>query len=311
MAEDDPEMIEEEQLDEVAASKQITWEAFHSGITRLLNLTIEGYPRALRSTFARRNELLRKHLGDQAACVEDVKAQAAAISEEAKTWLLGLVPYVGLPSAILYPTWRLLRRVCLLAGVYGHDLDAEETRAKILHVFGGLRAVPAGEFALEVAVQTVWTALAGPAKIIPVGSFVSKVANVEGTLMGIIGQETFSEGSQLVPEEVYQEILDSEPSPSDYLGLARDTASYAFLSAWATGTDVVTVPFNEERRTAAVAKAAEMGRDAASTARILGVGAVKAAPSIAATGVKLGKEGASRGVELGKGLLSAISGKKM
>eukprot|EP00930_Biecheleria_cincta_P003868 TRINITY_DN104780_c0_g1_i1.p1 TRINITY_DN104780_c0_g1~~TRINITY_DN104780_c0_g1_i1.p1 ORF type:complete len:327 (+),score=70.20 TRINITY_DN104780_c0_g1_i1:66-983(+) len=304
-------MVEEEKLDEVAASKQITWEAFHNGITRLLNLTIEGYPRALRSTFARRNELLRKHSGDQAAAVEDVKAQAAAISEEAKSWLLGLVPYVGLPFAVLYPTWRLLRRVCLLAGVYGHDLDSEETRAKIVHVFGGLRAVPAGEFALEVAVQTAWTALAGPAtKFIPVGTFVSKVANVEGTVMGIIGQETFSEGSQLVPEELYQELLDAEPAPGDYLALAKDTASYAFLSAWAAGTDVVTVPFNEERRTAAVAKAAEMGRDAASTARILGVGAVKAAPGIAAAGVKLGKEGASRGIELGKGLLSAISGTK-
>merc|ERR1740123_2708452 len=192
-------------------------EVFVAGMKKLLNLCIQGYPKAIRSTLSRRNELLRKHEGSQELAVDEVEASAGALTEEAKTWLVGLIPYIGLPASLLLPTWKLCRRVCLLAGLYGHDLDAEETQVKIFHVFGGLRAVPALEFALETAVQAVWKAFVGPvARFVPVGALASKVANDEGHVMVALGKETFSEGQQPVPEEVYRELLDAEPTWQDY-----------------------------------------------------------------------------------------------
>lgn len=296
----------------VESTKEISREAFEKGIRKLLNLTIEGYPRAVRSTPANRNVLLRKCHGDQDGAVEEVKAQAANITEEAKTWLLGLVPYVGLPGAVLYPSWRLLRRVCVMAGLYGHDLSSEETRAKILHVFGGLRAVPACEFAVETAVQTVWKTFVGPvAAVVPVGTLVSKVANVEGKVMGIIGQETFAEGRQVVPEEVYMQELDPEPTPHDYAALAKDGAEYALVKAWSLGGEAVAIALDDKRRAGAVdkvvetgAKATAIGAKAAAAAPGVAKEALAASPAAAAEAAKTAKAGLEKGFGFGKALLT-------
>jgi len=302
------------------STKEISKEAFEKGIQKLLNLTIEGYPRAVRSTAANRNMLLRRFSGDQDESVEEVKRQAANITEEAKTWLLGLVPYVGLPGAVLYPSWRLLRRVCVLAGLYGHDLDLPETRAKILHVFGGLRAVPVAEFAVEHAVQVVWSTLVGPvAAVVPVGTLVSKIANVEGKVMGIIGQETFSEGRQTVPEEVYMQELDPEPNHHDYAALAKDGAEYALVKAWALGGEAVAIARDDKRRASAVGavvdvgtKASAIGVRAAAAAPGVAKEALAASPGAAAEAAKTAKAGLEKGLEKGFGMGKALmSGGKL
>mmetsp|Transcript_143793 Transcript_143793/g.358424 ORF Transcript_143793/g.358424 Transcript_143793/m.358424 type:complete len:343 (-) Transcript_143793:39-1067(-) len=304
----------------VENTKEISREAFVLGIQKLLNLTIAGYPRAIRSSLSKRNELLRRFDGDQDAAVEEIKRQAASITEEAKTWVLGLVPYVGLPGAILYPTWRLLRRVCVMAGLYGHDLDLPETRAKIVHVFGGLRAVPAVEYAIETAVQLVWTSFVGPvAAFVPVGTLVSKVANVEGKVMGIVGQETFSEGRQLVPEEVYMQVLDGEPTPHDFAALAKDGAEYTLLRAWALGGEAVAVCVDDRRRSAAVCAAISTSSKAATQATAVGATIVKAAPGVAKEAIeatpaaaekaaKTARASLEKGFDFGKSLLAG--GKK-
>jgi len=306
-------------VQKVENAKQISKEAFTKGLRRLLNLSIEGYPRALRSTMGRRNAILREHAGNQDNAVDDVKAQAGALTEEGKTWLLGVVPYVGLPAKVLYPTWRALRRCCLLAAIYGFDLNEEDTRAKILQVFCGMRAVPLGEFALESAVQMVWTMIAGPvAGFVPVGVLASKVANVEGHVMGVVGHDTFTEGRRFVPPEEYEQELDPEPTRDDYLGLMKDTSVYALMlgrSAVLRARDVAT---DEERRGAT----AVMARDAAvssagwalENATVVGRGVVAAATAPdakekamarAAEAADMGKEGLAKGFALGKALVSS------
>jgi len=212
-------------------------------------LAIDGYPKALRSTLAKRNELLRETMGDQDRAADVVKERAGALKEEGKTWLLGLVPYVGLPAALLYPTWTLMRRVCLLAAVYGLDMKGEDTRGRILHVFAGLRAVPAAEYALETAVQLVWTTFAGPvASVLPVGTLVSKVANVEGVVLSQIGKDTFAEKRQPVSSAIFDEILDPEPTAADYVALAKEGTSIALYTAWkGTQTAATTLQDRDKR----------------------------------------------------------------
>lgn len=296
-------------------AKEITQEMFMTGVMKLLSLAVQGYPRALRSTLSRRNEMLRNCTGDQDRAVEDVKAQAAKISEEAKTWLLGAVPFIGLPTSIAYPTWKLLRRACLFAGIYGHDVDSEETRAKIVHVFGGMRAVPATEFAIEFAVQSVWASFVGPiAKVVPVGLLVSKVANIEGAVLGALGQETFSEGRRVVPEEEYNELLDAPPTFKDMWALSTDSAMYALISAWHAGEKAVAIARDGERRASASDQAfaaAKQGAALAQAAVVAAPGvaraAVSAAPGAAAEVQKQAAKGLTTAMSFGQNL---IGGKK-
>eukprot|EP00928_Gymnodinium_smaydae_P006506 TRINITY_DN12310_c0_g1_i1.p1 TRINITY_DN12310_c0_g1~~TRINITY_DN12310_c0_g1_i1.p1 ORF type:complete len:343 (+),score=91.88 TRINITY_DN12310_c0_g1_i1:64-1092(+) len=298
----------------VERAKEISKEKFMVALKKVLVLAIDGYPRALRSTLSKRNELLRLHGGDQDSAAEDIKAQAADVKEETKTWLIGCVPFVGLPAKVLYPAWRALRRVALLAGTFGLDLDADVTRAKILHAFAGLRGAALGEFALEAAVQLVWSTFAGPAAFLPVGVLASKVANVEGIVMTSVGRETFAEDRRPVTPEEYEQELDAEPTSEDYLGLCRDSALYGLLIGKQAGDLALAIARDRERRGAtakaalsaasAGAKTAVSGaKSAAGTAVVLGKGAVAAAPGAAEKVEDKVKDGLMKGLALGKAVV--------
>eukprot|EP00747_Dinoflagellata_sp_TGD_P209808 gnl/TRDRNA2_/TRDRNA2_83181_c0_seq1.p1 gnl/TRDRNA2_/TRDRNA2_83181_c0~~gnl/TRDRNA2_/TRDRNA2_83181_c0_seq1.p1 ORF type:complete len:324 (+),score=72.23 gnl/TRDRNA2_/TRDRNA2_83181_c0_seq1:42-1013(+) len=285
-------------------AQQVSKETFEAGIQRMLVLVIEGYPRALRSTAAKRNEILRKNNGNQDGAVEDVKEQAAALAEEGKTWMLGLLPFIGFPAKLAYPTWRCLRRVCLMAGIYGHDLQTTETRAKILHVFAGLRAVPVGEWVLEEATQAVWVAFAGPiAGALPVGTLCSKVANVEGHVLAAVGNETFQEGRQPVPPAVYMQELDPEPTAQDYLDLAKAGSAYAAYSTCSAARHAVEVARDKKRRNEAMGSAQRAAGDLAQQAKVIGQVGIEAAPGAASSAATKAKEGLSAGLAMGKNLL--------
>jgi len=304
-ADDDDEASLEAAREEIEKAKEISKEVFMLGLQRLLNLAIEGYPRAVRSTVGRRNELLRRCGGDQDAAVERIADSAAKLSEEGKTWVLGLVPFVGLPSSILYPTWTLLRRVCLVASTYGHDLKDESVRAKILGIFAKMRSVPVAEYTLECAVQAVWVAFAGPAaNFIPVGALVSKVANVEGHVLGMLGKETFEEGRRLVPEADYLLELDPEPGVNDYVELAKDGLTYAAVRTWAGTQSAVVVALDAEKREEILKQMNEVRKSAVATATVLGKGAVAAAPGAMSAAANLGKAGVKAGLSSGGQLVS-------
>mmetsp|Transcript_181375 Transcript_181375/g.575712 ORF Transcript_181375/g.575712 Transcript_181375/m.575712 type:complete len:145 (-) Transcript_181375:202-636(-) len=115
-----------------------------------------------------------------------------------------------------------------------------------------MRSFLAGEFAIEMAIQGVWIAFVGPvAALVPVGMLASKIANVEGTVMGIIGQ---------------------------------DSATYALLSAWRAGGTGVAVARDGVRRGAALdtaAGAARKGADMGKAVIVATPGALQAAASAA------------------------------
>lgn len=287
---------------EVEQAKQITKDAFNAGMKKLLILAIDGYPKALRSTLARRNAELRQTNGDQDAACEVVKARAAAMSEEGKTWLLGLVPFIGFPAQLLYPTWMIMRRVCLLAAIYGLDLSSEDTRGRILHVFAGLRAVPAVECGMEMAVQAVWVALVGPvAGIVPVGTLVTKVTNVEGHVVDAMGRETFSEMQRKVPEAEYAAELDPEPTLNDYLDLAKQGTAFALYSAMKAPGKVVSTMADKDKRTEAMGQATDVARQSVDTGIKVGTAAANVGMAVGAGAVALVQ---SRGSQLATAVTS-------
>lgn len=288
----------------IEKGKVIGQEKFQEAIMKLLIISIEGYPRALRSTMARRNEMLRKHNGNQDTCADDVKDQASNLTEEGKTWLIGMVPVLGLPGSVIYPAWRALRRCCLLAGIYGHDLNTDETRAKILSVFAGLRGAVVGEYVLEQVLQAVWVQFAGPAsKFMPVGTLASKLVNVEGHVMALVGHETFTDGRRVVPPEEYALELDPEPTSSDYLALAKDSSVYGLWMVRGFGETAVEVAKNRERREAtaswAVSSATAAGQATVSTAMVLGKGAVAAVTAPDAKDKAISAAGAAKDAAVG------------
>lgn len=293
----------------VEEAKTVTKENFEKAILKLLRLAIEGYPKALRSTPARRNEMLRKHSGNQDSCIGEVKESASKMSEEGKTWLLGLVPYVGLPAAVLYPSWMMLRRVCLMASLFGLDLGESKSQAKILHAFAGLRGVPAAECAVEMAVQAVWNAFAGPvAGVIPVGTLVTKVANVEGQVVDFVGKDTFAVERRPIPPEEYNQELDPEPTMRDYADLAMEGTAASLATAWYGAREGMDIALDGQRREQALNSAVEGGKTAAQTGATVAVGAAGLAVDVGKVGVFKGVELGGKGLNMAAGALGAGAG---
>merc|ERR1719264_184004 len=110
--------------------------------------------------------------------------------------------------------------------------------------------------------------------------------------MGVLGKETFSEGQTPVPAEVYDKLLDAEPTSMDYLELATSKTSYALLHV---AGKAATLVWDSEKRASAVEKTKVKGAALAEQAQVLGRGVAAAAPgaaaSVATTATELGKEG--------------------
>lgn len=214
---------EHKQMLTVEGSKEVAKENFEKGLKLLLNLAIDGHPKALRSIAAVRNKRLREFQGDQDAAAESVKENTKSWAEEGREFLLGLIPGVGLPAALIYPMWKNLRRMCLTAAIFGLNMADEKVRAKILYAFIGMSSVEPAEMAIGFAVQAVWKKLAGPvAGLVPVGTLVGGLANVEDTVYthGHI-KEALSDGRRKIPESEYMQELDPEITAADYAELVK------------------------------------------------------------------------------------------
>jgi len=48
---------------------------------------------------------------------------------------LSAIPIYGIPQGILYPIWRKLRDIALIASINGYDVESKEIQYKILQVF--------------------------------------------------------------------------------------------------------------------------------------------------------------------------------
>ncbi|CAE7577492.1 unnamed protein product [Symbiodinium natans] len=201
-------------------------EVFVQTVQALVALAAFGHPRAIRSTPARRNSALRQHKGDPE------KAAAEAIEEddsaELHERLLRLVPVIGLPASLLYPLWTLLRRTCLVASLFGHDLQQEAVLAEVLVAAGGLGTVPAAERRLEIAAKAFWQRIAGRwAKSLPVATLLSEILDVQGNAAKLVLQH-FRNGPGV---QDFSQGLDPEPTMADILQLLRDTGRQTLEAA--------------------------------------------------------------------------------
>lgn len=125
----------------------------------LIKLAADGFPKVLHSTIAKRNDILRRHDGDAEAAVLELNGKGSSLSSEFKDIVLNLIPYVGLPIALASPMWRNLRRCCLFAAVFGHDLQDDMVLGRVAMVTFFCEAnAKAMENGIEIAVRLAWLA---------------------------------------------------------------------------------------------------------------------------------------------------------
>lgn len=203
---------------------EVGQEAFMNAAKALVAIAITGYPRAIVSTRSKRNSLLRRHFGDAEAAAREVMAKNCSFKDEAKHYLLALVPGVGIPAAVVYPLWIRLRRVCLVAALFGHDLQDDAVQAKIMYAAAGIEGGFQGHMAnntLQAAVQAVWRATAGPVtKFLPVGAVVGMFVGIEGRINEAV-LRAFQDGPG-VTEVEYLLTLDQAPTMNEFMQLIKD-----------------------------------------------------------------------------------------
>lgn len=203
---------------------EVGQEAFTQAAKVLVALAIDGYPRAIVSIHSKRNKLLRKHSGDARKVAGISMEKNGSFLEEAKHYLLALVPGIGIPAVLVYPFWVRLRRVCLIAALFGHHLQDEAVQAKIMYAAAGIEGGFRGHTAertLNAAVGAVWRSIAGPVtKFLPVGALVSYLASVEGRMNEAV-INAFEDGPGVTQLEYMME-LDEVPTWNDFLQLLKD-----------------------------------------------------------------------------------------
>lgn len=206
---------------------EVSGEIFVQIVQALVVLAADGYPRAIRSTPARRNAALRAHDGNaENAASEALEEDDCA--EELRERLLRLVPVVGLPSSLLYPLWKLLRRTCLVASLFGHDLQQESVLASVLLAAAGLGATPLGERRLEMAAKALWQRIAGRwAKSLPVAALLAQLLDLQGLADNAVLQH-FRDGPGV---QDFRPELDPEPTLADFLQLLREAGRQTLEAA--------------------------------------------------------------------------------
>merc|ERR1719238_1501001 len=111
--------------------------------------------------------------------------------------------------------WKIMRRTCLVASIYGHGLLEEATQVRILCSMCGVNAAQYTQCALEMAVKALWVAMCGPAAaIVPVDAAVGFFVDCEGKGWSAVVSE-FQTNSVLVTPAEYTLPLDPEPTVSD------------------------------------------------------------------------------------------------
>lgn len=267
--------IDQEELD---SSDHVDQEQFSESVTSLLKIAANGYPKALRSTNAKRNEFLRKHNGDAVAAVAEVKGKGHSLRTEVKDFLFGLIPYVGLPVSVLKPMWVELRRGCLIAAIYGHDVSREETEARVLMTLGVAQGgEKLKEKSLELAIKLLWSALCKKcglsiAKKIPIGKM-TKVLDFEDKAKQALCNE-FKNDRVEVPESVYSEVLDEKPTNADLMELVKEKGVLTLVQAREQASSMLKISINKEEL---LAKGQEKLRKAADQATATGTTVLAAA----------------------------------
>ena len=86
-------------------------------------------------TVQRRNVLLTVHAGDVDAALSAVGRQYLLTGKLSKATAAS-VPLVGLAYSTIGPLWDKMRDCCVIAALYGHDIESEAVQGKIYQCVG-------------------------------------------------------------------------------------------------------------------------------------------------------------------------------
>lgn len=103
----------------------------------ILDKAVNGQWPFLESVHERKARYLQHHNQDADEAVKAIVDKRHGVSHRMKSFLISAVPYGGVPASLVRALWGQLRDVALIAALYEHDLDSEDTRSKILGTLVG------------------------------------------------------------------------------------------------------------------------------------------------------------------------------
>ena len=225
-------------------------------------------------TVDRRNVLLTRNGGEVEGALRMV-AHKGLLTDTLPGLAASSIPFVGIAYNMIHPVWEQMRAVCLIAALYGHDIEKdEEVQEQILICVMGDRAEAkakgkkgvagkvAGKAADKLAqhVASKFAAKQASAMAICSGpvapilnAMVSEGMSKEAAMSTAAAEETFRENAREVPKEEYWvdlgsssllrhvEAVDAKLSSGasaidDRLGLSEKAASAAAAAKGAVGS---------------------------------------------------------------------------
>lgn len=90
-------------------------------------------------TIDRRNVLMTRNSGDVEKSLGQV-TNKGLLTDRLPGLAASSIPFVGVAYNMINPVWEQMRAVCLVAALYGHDMESDDIQAQILTCVMGDRA---------------------------------------------------------------------------------------------------------------------------------------------------------------------------
>eukprot|EP01047_Picozoa_sp_COSAG01_P025373 COSAG01_NODE_1599_length_9768_cov_27.481849_4_plen_1677_part_00 len=151
-------LTDEQTADFKALASQFTSERRKATVKRFAKgaaAAVAGFveEREVEPTLVRRNYLLTLRKGN----VEEALAMVTfrgLLTDHLPNLTASAVPFVGVAYGVIQPIWMQMRDVCLVAALYGHDIEDEDVKARILEcVTGDLAERAAAGSDVQVSVR--------------------------------------------------------------------------------------------------------------------------------------------------------------
>eukprot|EP01047_Picozoa_sp_COSAG01_P020277 COSAG01_NODE_1149_length_11506_cov_141.610049_6_plen_968_part_00 len=205
---------------------------------------------AVDPTIVRRNYLLVAQHGDLEKSLAMVSHRQLLI-EVIPNLMMSAVPFAGAAYAMIEPVWAQLRDVCLIAALYGHDLQEEDVQAAVLDCAVGEHSdhvqlqrerhqhadkkwkVASSVDALAKKMATKFASNSATAMAVCSGPIAPVVRHICDMGMSIevakthaLAHETFARGSRTIPESEYNPSYPDTPSGSEVKSWIERVASF-------------------------------------------------------------------------------------
>eukprot|EP00928_Gymnodinium_smaydae_P062314 TRINITY_DN46210_c0_g1_i1.p1 TRINITY_DN46210_c0_g1~~TRINITY_DN46210_c0_g1_i1.p1 ORF type:complete len:279 (-),score=81.48 TRINITY_DN46210_c0_g1_i1:90-926(-) len=208
----------------------MTKDAWKEPMMDMLTLAINGKPGVIRSARASRNALLRETNGDADAAAQLIISSEDYYQDEVRSFLLPFIkfdiPGVGFPEALVVTSWMEMRRICVIASLFGHDLHCDRVQGRVLLATAGMRSfdIMAVEHVVPWALDQLWAALCTAAavpiaSVLPVGSIITGLLKLNDKATTMIVIKQFKEDATPVPKSEWEQELEPQYVLADAMKL--------------------------------------------------------------------------------------------